>query len=119
MERENMGDQGPDLGLDRAHGARIYDYVLGGKDNYELDRKAAEASLAAWPAMGISMRANRAFMHRVGRFLAAERGIRQFLDIRTGIPPSPTCTRSCRPSHRMPASSTSTTTRSCSPTPEP
>ena len=84
-----MGDQGPDLGLDRAHGARIYDYVLGGKDNYELDRKAAEASLAAWPAMGISMRANRAFMHRVGRFLAAERGIRQFLDIGTGIPTKP------------------------------
>jgi hypothetical protein len=78
-----------DLDLDRAHGARIYDYILGGKDNYELDRKAGDASLEAWPAMGISMRANRAFMHRVGRFLAAERGIRQFLDIGTGIPTSP------------------------------
>jgi S-adenosyl methyltransferase len=86
-----MGNSGEelDLGLDRAHGARIYDYVLGGKDNYELDRKAAEASLAAWPAMGISMRANRAFMHRVGRSLAAECSIRQFLDIGTGIPTKP------------------------------
>jgi hypothetical protein len=78
-----------DLGLDRAHGARIYDYILGGKDNFEKDRAAAHASLKAWPSMGISMRANRAFMHRVCRFLVAERGIRQFLDIGTGIPTKP------------------------------
>jgi hypothetical protein len=78
-----------DLGLDRAHGARIYDYVLGGKDNYPADRLAAEATLREWPAMRISMRANRHFMHRVARFLAAERGIRQFLDIGTGIPTKP------------------------------
>jgi hypothetical protein len=68
---------------------RIYDYVLGGKDNYALDREAAEASLRAFPAMRTGMRANRAFMHRVGRFLAAERGIRQFLDVGTGIPTQP------------------------------
>jgi hypothetical protein len=88
---ENM-DNPPeelDLRLDRAHGARIYDFVLGGKDNFEIDREAARAALRAWPAMGISMRAGRAFMHRVVRFLAAERGIRQFLDIGTGIPTKP------------------------------
>ncbi|GLZ08118.1 hypothetical protein Acsp03_55840 [Actinomadura sp. NBRC 104412] len=78
-----------DLGTDRAHGARIYDYILGGKDNYEADRAAAEATLQVWPALRIHMRANRAFMHRVARYLAAEKGIRQFLDIGTGIPTSP------------------------------
>jgi hypothetical protein len=78
-----------DLGLDRAHGARIYDYILGGKDNYEQDRAAAHASLEVWPALRIHMHANRAFMHRSARFLAAECGIRQFLDIGTGIPTKP------------------------------
>ncbi|WP_216893121.1 SAM-dependent methyltransferase [Nocardia alni] len=78
-----------DLGLDRAHGARIYDYILGGKDYYDLDRAAGEESLRAWPALRVRMRANREFMHRAARFLAAERGIRQFLDIGTGIPTRP------------------------------
>ncbi|GAA3980414.1 SAM-dependent methyltransferase [Actinomadura viridis] len=78
-----------DLGTDRAHGARIYDYILGGKDHYELDRAAAEATLQVWPSLRIHMNANRSFMHRVARHLAAEKGIRQFLDIGTGIPTSP------------------------------
>ncbi|WP_051580838.1 SAM-dependent methyltransferase [Pseudonocardia acaciae] len=81
--------QGLDLRFDRAHGARIYDYILGGKDNYPVDRKAGDASIEVWPALRVHMQANRAFMHRVGRFLAAERGIRQFLDIGTGIPTQP------------------------------
>ena len=79
----------PDLHTDRAHGARIYGYVLGGKDNYAPDRAAAEAAMTTFPSLQVSMRANRAFMRRVGRFLAAECGIRQFLDIGTGIPTSP------------------------------
>jgi S-adenosyl methyltransferase len=83
------GDEQDPLRRDRAHGARIYDYILGGKDNYEMDRAAAHASLEVWPALGIHMRANRSFMHRAARFLAAERGIRQFLDIGTGIPTPP------------------------------
>jgi ubiquinone/menaquinone biosynthesis C-methylase UbiE len=78
-----------DLGFDRAHGARIYDYILGGKDNYEIDRHAGDASLQVWPALRIHMHAGRAFMHRVGRFMAADLGIRQFLDIGTGIPTQP------------------------------
>jgi hypothetical protein len=73
----------------RTSGARIYDYILGGKDNYQLDREAGDAALLAWPALGISMRANRAFMHRVARYLAAEAGLRQFLDIGTGLPTAP------------------------------
>jgi hypothetical protein len=69
-----------------AHQARIYDYVLGGKDNYAADRVAAEAGLRVWPDMAFAMRANRAFLGRVVRYLAAEAGMRQFLDIGTGIP---------------------------------
>ncbi|WP_067901011.1 SAM-dependent methyltransferase [Nocardia vaccinii] len=85
-----MGEeQAPDLDISRAHGARIYDYILGGKDNYAADRAAGDESLKVWPALRIHMQANRAFMHRVARFLAAERGIRQFLDIGTGIPTQP------------------------------
>ncbi|GAB2613408.1 SAM-dependent methyltransferase [Streptomyces capparidis] len=78
-----------DLRTDRAHGARIYDYILGGKDHYAIDREAGDASLAVWPALRVHMRANRDFMHRAARYLAAEKGIRQFLDIGTGIPTSP------------------------------
>jgi hypothetical protein len=68
-----------------AHHARIYDYLLGGKDNYAADRKAGDALKAAYPAMVELAQANRAFLGRAVRFLAGA-GIRQFLDIGTGIP---------------------------------
>jgi hypothetical protein len=88
---EGRGEDGLgfDLRTDLAHGARIYDYILGGKDNFAADREAGENSLRIWPALRAHMHANRSFMHRVARFLAAERGIRQFLDIGTGLPTSP------------------------------
>jgi trans-aconitate methyltransferase len=70
------------------HSARVYDYVLGGKDNYPVDREAAEQMLSGWPNLRTSMRENRKFMHRATRY-AAEQGIDQFLDIGTGIPASP------------------------------
>jgi S-adenosyl methyltransferase len=69
-----------------AHPARVYDYWLGGKDNFEADRMAGEATIAAYPAIRASARANRAFLARSARYLAAEAGIRQFLDIGTGLP---------------------------------
>jgi S-adenosyl methyltransferase len=69
-----------------AHPARVYDYWLGGKDNFEADRVAGEATIAAYPAIRASARANRAFLARSVRFLAGEVGIRQFLDIGTGLP---------------------------------
>jgi S-adenosyl methyltransferase len=69
-----------------AHQARIYNYVLGGKDNYAADRAAAEAWMRVYPQLASDMRANRAFLGRVVRYLAGEAGIRQFLDIGTGIP---------------------------------
>jgi hypothetical protein len=70
----------------KAHQARVYDYVLGGKDNYEADRAATEAWLRIDPGMAFTARANRAFLGRAVRYLAAEAGMRQFLDIGTGIP---------------------------------
>ena len=71
-----------------AHQARMYDYVLGGKDNYAADRAAVEAGLKVWPDMAFAMRANRAFLGRAVRYLAADAQMRQFLDIGTGIPTS-------------------------------
>jgi hypothetical protein len=64
----------------------MYDYMLGGKDNYAADRAATEAAFEIWPDMAFAARANRAFLGRVIRYLAGEAGIRQFLDIGTGIP---------------------------------
>jgi hypothetical protein len=68
------------------HPARVYDYFLGGKDNFEADRLAAEAGIKAFPKTAESARAARTFLRRVVRFLTAEAGIRQFLDIGTGLP---------------------------------
>jgi len=69
-----------------AHPARIYDYFLGGKDNFPADRETAELALAATPMVRAMARENRAFLQRAVRFLAGEAGIRQFLDIGTGLP---------------------------------
>jgi len=66
--------------------ARIYDYLLGGKDHFPADRTAAEEILAAVPQARAGARENRAFLGRAVRYLAAEAGIRQFLDIGTGLP---------------------------------
>jgi S-adenosyl methyltransferase len=81
----------PPAGIDTtvAHPARVYDYWLGGKDNFAADREAAEQVIAARPTILRDIRANREFLHRAVRYLAAEAGIRQFLDVGTGIPTSP------------------------------
>ena len=81
-----MDAEHPAFDTSVAHHARIYDYLLGGKDNYAADRKAGDALIAAYPTMVTLAKANRAFLGRAVRFLAAEAGIRQFLDIGTGIP---------------------------------
>jgi hypothetical protein len=78
-----------DLRVDLPHPARMYDYYLGGKDNFPADREAAEQARAVAPNASIAARANRAFMARAVRHLAGEVGIDQFLDIGTGIPTSP------------------------------
>jgi S-adenosyl methyltransferase len=69
-----------------AHQARMYDYVLGGKDNFAADREAVQAWLKVDPGVAFGSRANRAFLGRAVRYLAGQAGVRQFLDIGTGIP---------------------------------
>jgi O-methyltransferase involved in polyketide biosynthesis len=78
-----------DLQTDRPHPARVYDHLLGGKTHYAADREQSEKTLAAFPHAAVTARENRAFMHRAVRTLAEEHGIRQFLDVGTGIPTSP------------------------------
>jgi hypothetical protein len=69
----------------RANIARVYDYLLGGKDNYQADRTFAQQLLSQQPGIQVNARANRAFMQRAVRMIAAA-GIDQFLDIGTGLP---------------------------------
>ncbi|MFE0764879.1 SAM-dependent methyltransferase [Streptomyces smyrnaeus] len=84
-----IGDEQRPLNTGTAHSARVYDYILGGKNHYEADVAAGDAMIQVWPALPVHMRANRAFMLRASRYLARERGIRQFLDIGTGLPTPP------------------------------
>jgi hypothetical protein len=72
-----------------AHPARVYDYWLGGKDNFAADREAGERVIAARPTTMRDIRAHRAFLRRAVAYLAAGAGLRQFLDVGTGIPTSP------------------------------
>src|SRR5271169_7253157 len=65
------------------------DNYYSSKDNFEADRRAAEAAIARNPTMAVGMRANRAVMRRMTAYLASEAGVRQFLDIGTGLPTSP------------------------------
>lgn len=76
----------PEINTSVAHTARVYDYWLGGKDNFAADRELGDAILAAIPSTRELARDNRAFLGRAVRYLAREAGIRQFLDVGTGIP---------------------------------
>ena len=82
------GDLPPQRDIDTTvpHIARIYNYWLGGKDYFAVDKEAAEQVMRSYSAILPGVRANRAFLGRAVRHLAAEAGIRQFLDIGTGIP---------------------------------
>jgi S-adenosyl methyltransferase len=82
----NAEAEPPSFDTSVAHPARVYDYWLGGKDNYEADREAAEQVIAANPNILPGVRANRAFLRRAVQFLVREAGVRQFLDIGTGLP---------------------------------
>lgn len=78
----------PPPGIDTSvpQSARVYDYMLGGKDNYPPDRAMGDAIFQQIPSVRLQVREQRAFLGRAVRYLAAEAGIRQFLDIGTGIP---------------------------------
>jgi hypothetical protein len=78
-----------DIDTSRPHSARMYDYYLGGKDHFEIDKRAAEAVVNVYPDIFTCAREVRAFMHRATRVLARDYGIRQWLDIGTGIPTEP------------------------------
>jgi hypothetical protein len=76
----------PDFDVSVPNVARIYDYLLGGKDNYLADRDAARELQQALPDIAVACRENREFLGRVVRFLVGEAGIRQIIDIGTGLP---------------------------------
>ncbi len=89
-DEQERQDRWSALGIrtDIPHPARVYDYILGGKDNFAADREMAEVGLRLMPEMRVSSRANRDFLVRAVAFLR-DAGIRQFLDIGTGLPTSP------------------------------
>jgi hypothetical protein len=83
-----MDEEPPHALIDtsKAHPARVYDYWLGGKDNFAADREAGELALRAYPQLAQAVRANRKFLARAVRYLTREAGVTQFLDLGTGIP---------------------------------
>jgi len=83
-----MDEEPPHALIDtsQAHPARVYDYWLGGKDNFAADREAGELALQAYPQLAQAVRANRKFLARAVQYLTREAGVRQFLDLGTGIP---------------------------------
>ena len=76
----------PEIDASRPHPARMYDYFIGGKNHFAADRETAAEVMRRSPAAHIAARENRSFLGRAVRYLAAEAGIRQFLDIGTGLP---------------------------------
>jgi hypothetical protein len=85
---DDPSDRRPPNGIDETvpHSARIWNHWLGGKDNYPVDRKAGDQYAAIYPAIVDLARAQRHFLARAVRYLAGEAGIRQFLDVGTGLP---------------------------------
>jgi hypothetical protein len=79
-------DGTPKIDITKAHPARVYDYWLGGKDNFAPDREIGDQVIEALPGIIPGVRAQRAFLGRAVRFLATEAGVTQFLDIGTGLP---------------------------------
>ncbi|MFV2176960.1 SAM-dependent methyltransferase [Actinomadura sp. LOL_016] len=76
----------PEIDTTVPHSARIWNYLLGGKDNYPVDRQAGDRVIQTFPGMADMTRHSRYMLTRVVRYLAGEAGIRQFLDIGTGLP---------------------------------
>ncbi|HEY5989688.1 MAG TPA: SAM-dependent methyltransferase [Streptosporangiaceae bacterium] len=81
-----QGFASSEIDTSKPHPARLYDFYLGGKDNYAADRAAAKEVLRVAPEVRVMARENRAFLRRAVRFLVGEAGIRQIIDIGTGIP---------------------------------
>jgi hypothetical protein len=86
MPNVSNGDVPPQIDTSRPHPARVYDYFLGGKDNFAADREVARQALAVAPSFRTAVRENRAFLGRAVRYLAEEAGVTQFLDLGSGLP---------------------------------
>ncbi len=80
------GQNPPKLDISVPHSARVWNYWLGGKDHYPADRMVGDQVMAMFPDITRLARADRAFLGRAVRYLAGEAGIRQFLDVGTGLP---------------------------------
>ena len=115
MSDSSPGNGSSPAGLDTTvpHSARIWNYWLGGKDNYAVDRAAGDQFLATFPDIAVIARATRAFMGRAVRYLAAEAASASSWTSAPACPPSTAPTRSPSRSRRTPGSSMWTTTRSC------
>ncbi len=87
--QSHLGFTPDQIDTSRPHPARMYDYYLGGSDNYEVDREAAERLMSMTPDVRVSARANRDFLGRAVRTVVREHGVRQIVDLGTGIPTSP------------------------------
>jgi hypothetical protein len=83
---DSGADSLPPYDVSVAHPARIYDYWLGGKDNFEADRAVADKVIQLRPEIVYGVQLNRRFLGRAVRYLAVQAGVRQFLDIGTGLP---------------------------------
>jgi hypothetical protein len=81
-----VGNLPPGIDFSRPHTARMYDYLLGGKDHFAVDRETMETGLRSWPGARVYARENRKFLARAVEYLVKEAGVRQFLDIGTGLP---------------------------------
>jgi hypothetical protein len=86
VREADMSDLPVEIDSSKPHSARMYDFFLGGKNHFAADREAAAEVLKRSPSVRIAARENRAFLGRAVRYLAADAGIRQFLDIGTGLP---------------------------------
>jgi SAM-dependent methyltransferase len=86
MREPDAGAPPPEIPTDRPTSARVYGLMLGGKDNFEVDRQAALAGLSVFPEMVDIAHENRRFLYRAVRYLAREEGIDQFLDLGSGLP---------------------------------
>jgi hypothetical protein len=100
LDDQERHDRWVALGVrtDIPHPARVYDFILGGKDNFAADREMAEVGLKLMPEMRDSSRGNRDFLVRAVRFMR-DAGIRQFLDIGTGLPTSPNTSEVAQEGH--------------------
>ncbi len=85
-----MGTESPDDTFDptRPHAARVYDYLLGGKNNFAADREVGDQIIARLPEVQVGVQAQRAVLGRVVRYLVGEAGVKQLLDVGSGLPTS-------------------------------